>query len=79
MGTPLDGFIDEDGYRALDALNELRKSYGFRHREGHMHGLRLAPLEGDAGEPDQPLVREHDRRGAPDSNSATFWPKSSPA
>jgi hypothetical protein len=40
------------------------ESYGFRHREGHMHGLRLAPVEGDAGEPDQPLVREHDRGAA---------------
>jgi len=46
MGAALDSFIDEDGYRALDALNEQRESYGFRHREGHMHGLRLAPVEG---------------------------------
>jgi hypothetical protein len=60
MGAALDGFIDQDGYRALDALNELRESYGFRHREGHLHGLRLAPVEGDAGEPDQPVVRDHD-------------------
>jgi len=43
MGAALDGFIDEDGYRAHDAVNELRESYGFGHREGHMHGLRLVP------------------------------------
>ena len=28
--------------------------------EGHIHGLRLAPVEGDAGEPDQPLVWDPD-------------------
>lgn len=49
-----DGFTDEDGYRALDALKELRESCGSRHREGHMRGLRLVPLEGDGGEADQP-------------------------
>lgn len=54
MGAALDSFIDENGYRALDALNELRESYGFGHREGHMHGLRLAPVRGDAGEPTSP-------------------------
>lgn len=44
-GTALDRFIDEDCYRALDALNGLRESSGFRRREGHMRGLRLAPLK----------------------------------
>lgn len=43
MGAALDGFVDDDGYRALDALNELCESYGVRHREGHMHGVRLVP------------------------------------
>jgi hypothetical protein len=43
MGAPLDGFIDEDGYRALDALTELRKSRGFRHRDGHMHRSAIGP------------------------------------
>jgi hypothetical protein len=61
MGAALDGFIDEDGKRALDAPNELRESCAFRHREGHMHGLPLVPVESDAGEPDQPLVRDDDR------------------
>lgn len=64
MGAALDGFIDEDGYRALDALNELRESYGLRHREAHLHGLRFAPVEGDAGEPDQPVVSDHDREAS---------------
>jgi hypothetical protein len=45
MGATLDSFSDEEGYRALGALDELRESYGFRHREGHVHGLRLAPVE----------------------------------
>jgi hypothetical protein len=43
MGAALDSFIDEDGYRALDALNELRESYGFHHREGHMHRSAIGP------------------------------------
>jgi hypothetical protein len=79
MGAALAGFIDEDGYRALDALNELRESYGFRHREGHMHGLRLAPVEGWRGRT-RPAPGPGPRpRGAPDSNSATFRPKLRPA
>jgi hypothetical protein len=43
IGGPLDGFIDEDGYRALDALNELCESYGFGHGTDTLHGLRLVP------------------------------------
>jgi hypothetical protein len=46
MGAAPDSFIDESGSRGLDALNELRESHRFRRREGHMHGLRLAPVEG---------------------------------
>jgi hypothetical protein len=60
IGGPLDGFIDEDGYRALDALNELCETYVFGHGTDTMHGLRLVPAEGDAGEPDPPLVRRRD-------------------
>jgi hypothetical protein len=56
MGVALDGFIDEDGYLALDVLSELRESYGFRHQEGRMHGA-IGPVAGDMGEPDQPLAR----------------------
>src|SRR5437868_13575321 len=33
----------------------------FRHRERHVHGLRLARVEAHPGEPDQPLGRDHDR------------------
>jgi hypothetical protein len=33
MGAALDGFIDEGGYRAVDALEEPRERCRFGHRE----------------------------------------------
>lgn len=38
-----------------------------------MHGLQVAPVKGDVGEPDPPPGPERRPRGAPDSNSASFW------
>ena len=78
MGAARDGFIDEDGYRALDALNELRESFGFRHREDIYTVCDWPPLRVTRANPTG-LWSGPRPRGAPDSNSATFWPKLRPA
>jgi hypothetical protein len=43
-----------------------------------MHGLRLAPVRGDRTNRPAPGPGRRPR-GAPDSNSASFWPKLRPA